>query len=140
MNMIFEAKDISELPAMAESFIKAAGSRRLFAFHGEMGAGKTTLISEISRRLGAEGDDTVSPTFSIVNEYTAADSTPIFHFDFYRIETPAEALDLGLEEYFDSDGWCLMEWPEMVEGLLPSETVDVYITELPDGTRRLEME
>ena len=137
--MIFEAKDISGLPEMASAFLKAAGDRRVFAFHGSMGAGKTTLISEICRSLGVTDEETVSPTFSIVNEYTTADGESIFHFDFYRIESMEEALDLGLEEYFDSGCLCLMEWPEKVEALLPSETVDVYITELSDGSRRLEM-
>ena len=104
-----------------------------------MGAGKTTLISEICRRLGAEEDELVSPTFSIVNEYTAADGTPIYHFDFYRIDDMRDALDLGLEEYFESGGWCFMEWPEKVAPLLPEETVEVTIEELPDSSRLLSL-
>ena len=137
--MQFKAKDLSELPAMADAFIEAAGADRIFAFNGAMGAGKTTLISEICRRLGAEEDELVSPTFSIVNEYTAADGTPIYHFDFYRIDAMRDALDLGLEEYFESGGWCFMEWPEKVAPLLPEETVEVTIEELPDSSRLLSL-
>lgn len=124
---------------MADAFIEAAGADRIFAFNGAMGAGKTTLISEICRRLGAEEDELVSPTFSIVNEYTAADGTPIYHFDFYRIDDMRDALDLGLEEYFESGGWCFMEWPEKVAPLLPEETVEVTIEELPDSSRLLSL-
>ncbi|MDE7496181.1 MAG: tRNA (adenosine(37)-N6)-threonylcarbamoyltransferase complex ATPase subunit type 1 TsaE [Muribaculaceae bacterium] len=137
--MQFKAKDLSELPAMADAFIEVAGADRIFAFNGAMGAGKTTLISEICRRLGAEEDELVSPTFSIVNEYTAADGTPIYHFDFYRIDDMRDALDLGLEEYFESGGWCFMEWPEKVAPLLPEETVEVTIEELPDSSRLLSL-
>ncbi len=137
--MTFTANDISELPAMAEAFLKAAAGRRIFAFHGPMGAGKTTLISEICRQLGVDADEVASPTFAIVNEYLSAEGEPIFHFDFYRIDSPEEALDLGLDEYFDSGVLCLMEWPEKVEAFLPEETVDVTITEEPDGSRKLEM-
>lgn len=124
---------------MADAFIEVAGADRIFAFNGAMGAGKTTLISEICRRLGAEEDELVSPTFSIVNEYTAADGTPIYHFDFYRIDDMRDALDLGLEEYFESGGWCFMEWPEKVAPLLPEETVEVTIEELPDSSRLLSL-
>ena len=124
---------------MADAFIEAAGADRIFAFNGAMGAGTTTLISEICRRLGAEEDELVSPTFSIVNEYTAADGTPIYHFDFYRIDDMRDALDLGLEEYFESGGWCFMEWPEKVAPLLPEETVEVTIEELPDSSRLLSL-
>lgn len=134
--MKFIAKNIGELPAMARAFLQEAGDCRLFAFHGDMGAGKTTLISEICRQLGVE-EETVSPTFSIVNEYEDAEGNPIFHFDFYRIDSNEEALDLGLDEYFDSGALCFMEWPEKIEAFLPDETVDVWLHELPDGSRSI---
>lgn len=121
---------------MARAFLQEAGDSRLFAFHGDMGAGKTTLISEICRQLGVE-EETVSPTFSIVNEYEDAEGNPIFHFDFYRIDSNEEALDLGLDEYFDSGARCFMEWPEKIEAFLPDETVDVWLHELPDGSRSI---
>lgn len=138
--MTFTARDISGLPAMAEAFLQAAAGRRLFAFHGRMGAGKTTLIAEICRRLGVDEADVASPTFSIVNEYTDREGRPIYHFDFYRIDSAEEALDLGLDEYFASGALCLMEWPGKVEASLPEETVTVTLTETPDGARILEME
>ena len=130
--------DISDLPRAARAFIDAIGHRRLFAFYGEMGAGKTTFITEVCRLLGAD-DDSGSPTFSIVNEYQDAEGNPIYHFDFYRIDSPAEALDMGAEDYFYSGNLCLMEWPERVEAILPEETVKVKIEELPDGSRRISL-
>ena len=104
-----------------------------------MGAGKTTFISALCKCAGME-DEVTSPTFSIVNEYRPAASSGqsadrIFHFDFYRIETPEEALDLGLDDYFDSGALCLMEWPENVEDFLPEDTLDVHIDVKDDGTR-----
>ncbi|MDE7108882.1 MAG: tRNA (adenosine(37)-N6)-threonylcarbamoyltransferase complex ATPase subunit type 1 TsaE, partial [Muribaculaceae bacterium] len=90
-----------QLPQAARAFLEGIGDRRLFAFHGAMGAGKTTLIAEICRRLGAD-DDFGSPTFSIVNEYVDCEGNPIYHFDFYRIDSPAEAMDMGAEDYFYS--------------------------------------
>lgn len=130
--------DISDLPRAAEAFIDAMEGRRLFAFYGGMGAGKTTFITEVCRRLGAD-DDSGSPTFSIVNEYQCADGSPIYHFDFYRLDSPEEALDMGAEDYFYSGNLCLMEWPERVEAILPEETVKVLIEEMPDGSRKLTL-
>lgn len=138
LNMEYICDDITKLPETAKWFLNTAGSDRIFAFHGQMGAGKTTLISEIARQLGV-AEDTGSPTFSIVNEYDTIGAGSVFHFDFYRIGNIEEALDLGLDEYFESGQWCLMEWPERVEGLLPEETVDVTIEELPDGRRRISV-
>lgn len=128
--------DISDLPRAARDFIDAIGDRRLFAFYGGMGVGKTTFITEVCRLLGAD-DDSGSPTFSIVNEYQDAGGSPIYHFDFYRLDSPAEALDMGAEDYFYSGNLCLMEWPERVEAILPEETVKVKIEEMPDGCRRI---
>lgn len=127
---------LESLPEAAQAFIDSIGSRRIFAFHGSMGAGKTTFIAEVCRRLGVT-DDSGSPTFSIVNEYMDAKAHPIYHFDFYRIDSPDEALDLGAEDYFYSGNLCLMEWPERIGSLLPDDTVDVLIEELPGGLRRI---
>ena len=134
MELIFT---LQQLPDAARDFIKAMGDNRLFAFNGDMGAGKTTFITEVCRQLGA-ADDSGSPPFSIVNEYLASDGKPIYHFDFYRIDSPQEALDLGAEDYFYSGHLCLMEWAERIGDLLPEETVEVSISELPDGSRKIE--
>jgi tRNA threonylcarbamoyladenosine biosynthesis protein TsaE len=130
--------NINELPAAATRFIEAMEGRTLFAFEGEMGAGKTTFISEVCRQLGVT-DDSGSPTFSIVNEYRAGDGSPIYHFDFYRLDSPQEALDMGADEYFYSGALCLMEWPDRLGELLPEETVTVRIEELPDGSRKISL-
>lgn len=126
--------NIDRIPVAAAQFIADMGEHRLFAFYGEMGAGKTTFIAEVARQLGAS-EDSGSPTFSIVNEYSDRDGNPIYHFDFYRLESPEEALDIGVEDYFYSGNLCLMEWPERIGTLLPEEAVKVGIEELPDGRR-----
>ena len=105
-----------------------------WAFYGRMGAGKTTFISAVCSVLGV-GDEVASPTFTIVNEYRTSDGTPVFHFDFYRIEKLSEVLDIGYEEYLDSGGICLMEWPEKIEELLPEDVLRVSIVEEEDGSR-----
>ena len=130
---------IAFLPTAAREFIDAMGNRRLFAFYGKMGAGKTTFIRALCEALGTT-DIVTSPTFAIVNEYDTASGRPIYHFDFYRIKRLAEVYDIGYEDYFfDSRGGiCLMEWPELVEELLPDDTVRVTITEQPDGSRTIE--
>lgn len=128
------AKDIEDLPDVASAFIEDIGARRVFAFDAPMGAGKTTFISEVCRHLGVT-DDCGSPTFAIVNEYAAGNGNPIYHFDFYRIENPEEALDIGIFDYFESGGLCLIEWPDRIGNLLPDDTVVVTITPQPDGSR-----
>lgn len=124
------------LDAAAGEFLKAIGDNTIIAFQGHLGAGKTTFIKALCDRLGVE-DNVCSPTFTIVNEYKAADGAPVFHFDFYRIESLREAQDLGLEEYFYSGSLCLMEWPEMIADLLPDETVEVHIEPLDETTRKI---
>ena len=127
-------EDTSCLAAAAEQFVQAMGERRIFAFYGKMGAGKTTLIKSICEELGVE--DTInSPTFAIVNEYEDRDMNTIYHFDFYRIKSLEEVYNMGYEEYLYSDAVCFMEWPELIEELLPEETVKVTIEELENGTR-----
>ncbi len=108
---------LDNLPSAAKTFIDAIGGHRVFAFVGDMGAGKTTFISEVCRLLGAD-DDSGSPTFSIVNEYLDKSGKPIYHFDFYRLEYPEEALDIGVEDYFYSGHLCLIEWPDRIGSLL----------------------
>ena len=126
------------IDAAAAEFLKAVEGQRIIALYGRMGAGKTTFVSALCRVLGVE-DQVGSPTFTIVNEYRSREGLPIYHFDFYRIEKPGEALDIGFEEYvYDSDGLCLMEWPENVEEILPPETLKVNISIEADGTRILE--
>ena len=131
---------ISSLDAIneaAKQFVAAMGSNRVFAFYGKMGAGKTTFIKALCTELGVD-DVITSPTFAIVNEYTAGDGSPIYHFDFYRIKKLDEVYDMGYEDYVYNGGLCLIEWPELIESLLPEDAVEVHIAEQPDGTRTIE--
>ena len=130
-------RDLQDLERAAKEFLQAIGNQRLVAFYAPMGAGKTTFITALCKVLGVQEDAVSSPTFAIVNEYRAADGAPIFHFDFYRIEHPEEALDIGLYDYLDSGALCLMEWPENIAALLPEETLPVRISVNPDCTRTL---
>ncbi|MDD4821090.1 MAG: tRNA (adenosine(37)-N6)-threonylcarbamoyltransferase complex ATPase subunit type 1 TsaE [Bacteroidales bacterium] len=122
----------------ARFFISHMGDDTVFAFRGSMGAGKTTLTKAICEQLGVE-DPVNSPTFAIINEYRTATAELIYHFDFYRINKIDEAYDFGYEDYFYSGAICLIEWPEKIEELLPSDTVNIYITEQPDGSRLLQI-
>lgn len=131
---------LAQLDQAAQEFLQAIGEHCLIAFYAPMGAGKTTFITAVCKALGVEEDAISSPTFAIVNEYRGRGGRPIFHFDFYRIEQPAEALDIGLYDYLDSGELCLMEWSENVEALLPEETLQVHIEVAPDGTRTLSWE
>ena len=137
-NMEIKIRNIEDIEEGAGKFLSVLGERRHIAFHAGMGAGKTTFISALCSLLGME-DEATSPTFSIVNEYQGRDEAgnlkKVYHFDFYRIETPEEALDLGLDDYFDSDALCLMEWPENVAEFLPEDTLDVRISVDEEGTR-----
>ena len=124
------------LDSAAAEFLAALGPRTHVAFRAPMGAGKTTFISAVCRALGME--EATSPTFSIVNEYRGGGRT-VYHFDFYRIDDVREAIDLGLDEYFDSGALCLMEWPDVAEALLPDDTVTAEITVLPDESRKITL-
>jgi tRNA threonylcarbamoyladenosine biosynthesis protein TsaE len=132
--MEIKINDLEHIRETARQFINAMGDQHVFAFYGHMGAGKTTFIKAICEELGVD-DVVTSPTFAIVNEYTAADGIPIYHFDFYRIKKLEEVYDMGYEDYFYGDGLCFIEWPEMMEELLPEGATKVQITENPDGTR-----
>ena len=126
---------LGDLPDAAEEILAALDGRNVVALYGPMGAGKTTLVREICILLGSE-DTVTSPTFALINRYNSAEGNAIFHFDFYRIERQEEAFDMGYEEYFYSDGLCLVEWPEKVEELLPDDVMKVTITPT-SNTRRV---
>ncbi|MBL4656356.1 MAG: tRNA (adenosine(37)-N6)-threonylcarbamoyltransferase complex ATPase subunit type 1 TsaE [Flavobacteriales bacterium] len=121
--------ELDQLDIAAKSILDNCGELKFLAFRGEMGVGKTTLIQAIGARLGTS-DNISSPTFSLVNEYViqSSDEQLIYHFDFYRIENLEEVYDIGYEEYFYSDHYCLVEWPEKIEGLLPPSYAELRIS------------
>jgi tRNA threonylcarbamoyladenosine biosynthesis protein TsaE len=131
--MEIKIQNIDTIRESAREFIQNIGERKVFAFYGKMGAGKTTFVKAICEELGVE-DVITSPTFAIVNEYEAHDQS-IYHFDFYRIKRLEEVYDMGYEDYFYSGALCFIEWPELIEDLLPEDAVKVTITENTDGTR-----
>lgn len=133
--MEITVKNKSRLTECAKEFLKLMSGKRLFAFSGAMGAGKTTIIKAICEELGAI-DVVTSPTFTLINEYRTLSGEPIYHIDFYRIKKPEEVFDFGLEEYLSSGFYCFMEWPELVEGILPAETVNIRLT-FDDVERRI---
>jgi len=135
---IIKINSLEEYPAAAKEFIEAMGDNRIFAFYGSMGTGKTTFIKSICESMGVE-DAINSPTFAIVNEYETAKGETVFHFDFYRIKSLAEVYNMGYEEYIYSNAYCFIEWPELIEELLPEEAVKVTITEENDGTRTVKI-
>ena len=128
-------EDESQLSKVAERIIEYATDQKVFLFYGEMGAGKTTLINSICSYLGVQ-EHTSSPTFSIVNEYKIPNSS-IFHFDFYRLKSQNEALDLGYEEYFYSGAYCFVEWPEKIPELLPENYLKIKIEVMEDNKRKV---
>jgi tRNA threonylcarbamoyladenosine biosynthesis protein TsaE len=134
MTEIYELKEICNI---AKEIISMA-KYKIILFYGEMGSGKTTLIKEIVKQLG--GVDVVnSPTFSLVNEYHTHKGDMMYHFDFYRIKSEEEALDIGIEEYFYSDNWCFVEWPDKVENLLPLESVEIHLTICDNNKRSIQI-
>lgn len=135
--MEINIQSIDEIRQAAREFIKSMGDRTVFAFYGQMGAGKTTLIKAICEELGVT-DMINSPTFAIVNEYRSDHTHElIYHFDFYRIKKLEEVYDLGYEDYFYSGALCFIEWPELVSELLPEDVAVVHITEVENGGRRV---
>jgi tRNA threonylcarbamoyladenosine biosynthesis protein TsaE len=127
---------IEALPAAAKEFVGLMDDRTIYAFNGEMGAGKTTFISALCQALGVDAEEANSPSFAIVNEYRSETTAElIYHFDLYRLENIEEALEIGIEDYFDSGALCLLEWPERIEDLLPDDTVRVEIRVNDDKSR-----
>ena len=136
--MIIKIDSLENIADAAKKFLAEAGDRRVFAFHGGMGAGKTTFIKALCSELGVT-EVVASPTFAIVNEYMAQNGEPVYHFDLYRVKTMDEAYDFGCEDYFYSGSYCFIEWPELVEPLLPDDTADVCITVDDEGHRAVEL-
>lgn len=127
MNTEFHINNIDELSKVSDCLIEMSREANVIAFYGPMGAGKTTLIKNLCHKMGVS-DEVNSPTFAIVNEYLDGEQNPIYHFDFYRIKKIDEAYDIGYENYFYSDSLCLIEWPEMIEPLLPDKFIRVDIS------------
>ena len=126
------------LEAAAKEFVSLMGDNTVFAFYGDMGAGKTTFINALCKVLGVDEEETNSPSFALINEYRSDTSAElIYHFDFYRLDNLEEALEIGVEDYFDSGALCLIEWPERVAAILPSDTVSVRLTVNDDDSRTL---
>ncbi|HLZ17682.1 MAG TPA: tRNA (adenosine(37)-N6)-threonylcarbamoyltransferase complex ATPase subunit type 1 TsaE [Cyclobacteriaceae bacterium] len=123
-----------EIDDIASKLLKAGNGLSVWALHGAMGAGKTTLVKSVVASLGVH-ETTASPTFSIINEYRGAHQEPIYHFDFYRIKNETEAFDIGADEYFDSGNLCLIEWPEKVPSLLPLHHFEIQLEIIDDDTR-----
>ncbi|WP_317164689.1 tRNA (adenosine(37)-N6)-threonylcarbamoyltransferase complex ATPase subunit type 1 TsaE [Flavobacterium hydrocarbonoxydans] len=135
MNIVFSLDQIQEVAAQ----ILAQNPKKIILFNGEMGAGKTTLIKQLCKSLGVQ-DATSSPTFSLVNEYFAANNQIVYHFDFYRLNRENEALDMGVDDYLYSGNWCFIEWPEKIASLIPEEHSVVTIELMADGKRNLKLE
>ena len=139
MKKTVHIENVADLERAAQEFLEKIGDRTLVAFFAPMGSGKTTFTTAICKVLGVT-DPVGSPTFAIVNEYVKADGEAMYHFDFYRINKPVEAIEIGLYDYLDSGCLCIMEWPENIEELLPEETLKVSISVNPDQSRTLEWE
>ena len=136
-----QLKSLDNIAEAAHEFIAQMGDETVYAFYGEMGAGKTTFINALCKALGVEDDTTNSPSFSIINEYRSDTTAELnYHFDLYRLESLEEAFDIGVEDYFDSGALCLLEWPERVEDILPHDTVKVNIIVNDDDTRTITIE
>lgn len=138
--MEINIQSLEQIHEAAKQFVQNMGDNTVFAFYGKMGAGKTTFIKAICEELGVK-DVITSPTFAIVNEYRSEETAElIYHFDFYRIKKLDEVYDMGYEDYFYSGAVCFIEWPELIEDLLPGNAVNVTIEEVNGGARKVTME
>ena len=138
--MEIKIQSLEQIHEAARQFVTAMDDNTVFAFYGKMGAGKTTFIKAVCEELGVE-DVITSPTFAIVNEYRSdVAGELIYHFDFYRIKKLEEVYDMGYEDYFYSGAVCFIEWPELIEELLPGNTIKVIIEEIENGERKLTLE
>ena len=137
--MEIKIEKLDNIREAAKQFIANIGDSTVFAFYGNMGAGKTTFVKAVCEELGVD-DVITSPTFSIVNEYRSEQTGDlIYHFDFYRVKKIEEVYDMGFEDYFYSGALCFIEWPELCEEVLPDDTVKVSINEEPDGSRTITL-
>ncbi|MEQ6123964.1 tRNA (adenosine(37)-N6)-threonylcarbamoyltransferase complex ATPase subunit type 1 TsaE [Pseudotenacibaculum sp. MALMAid0570] len=128
---------LSGLNQIAKDVIEKSKSKKIL-FYGNMGVGKTTLIKEICKELGVK-DVISSPTFSLVNEYRTQNNDIVYHFDFYRIDNEEEAYDIGIEDYFDSNAWCFIEWPENIQNLLPLKSTEIYLEQVSNDHRNIQL-
>ena len=138
MKITFECRAVAELSEAAKILVSNFSAQRVFAFYGEMGSGKTTLIKAICAEMGVK-DVVNSPTYGLVNEYKTSNGNKVYHFDFYRLNSVEEALDIGVEEYLNSGNYCFMEWPERIAEVLPETIVNVRIS-LKGEVRVISME
>jgi tRNA threonylcarbamoyladenosine biosynthesis protein TsaE len=136
--MVITIKNKKNLPAASKQLLKAVGDYKILAFYGAMGSGKTTIIKQLCKTLGAV-DVATSPTFTIVNEYKTQTGESIYHFDFYRIKKIEEVYDFGVEEYFAGNSYCFLEWPELAEDALPADIVKIQISVAQDNQRILNI-
>ena len=136
--MVISVRDKRHLHKAAKTFLEETEGNKIFAFYGTMGAGKTTFIKSVCEILGSV-DIISSPTFTLINEYRTEKGESLYHIDFYRIKKQEEVFDFGIEEYFASGSYCFMEWPELIEEILPPETVKVRISANSDESRTIEI-
>ena len=139
MSQTYIIESLDHLGQAAKWLIEKTSGFNYFAFYGELGAGKTTLVQEICRQKEVVQEVT-SPTFALVNEYNTKNNEIIYHFDFYRIDSPEEVLDIGFEEYVSSGNLCFMEWPEKIDPYLPEETIKIFIEPRADNSRFIRLD
>ena len=135
MTIIFS---LDEITNVAKQILATPSLKKVITFHAQIGAGKTTLIKELLKELGVK-DNSSSPTFSLVNEYRTFEGEIVYHFDLYRLNSEEEGYDMGLDEYFYSDNWCFIEWPEKTPNLIPIDHASISIKVMADGKRELTL-
>ncbi len=136
--MLLHCNTLSDLPDIAKQIIEYCGAHKIWLIRGDMGAGKTTLTKAICEALGVK-DNISSPTFSLVHEYLSGENEEIYHFDFYRVESEMEAVEMGCDEYFYSKNLCLIEWPEKIPSLIPPQNVEISIKLLGENQREIHL-